>query len=230
MLLDLEFIIKIAKEKTEELKTIPENPLHDPSIIWLQNDPQDKKANELMSKYKVIASQISSQTTLEQQKIIIRKIMYSHDWRAMQLMFIISSNEEPFRFMFDREDAPTFSRERISSEMFEKYYNWCVLHNPTIKNIGLSLDKSFENSAIIAEEYSLPTLISILLSECSTNIGDGVAIDKLRILKKNFGKEIITFMKKLNNDGTCDPGSFSILEKIEKALNSKMEKDFYEGK
>ena len=230
MLLDLEFIIKIAKEKTEELKTIPENPLHDPSIIWLQNDPQDKKANELMSKYKVIASQISSQTTLEQQKIIIRKIMYSHDWRAMQLMFIISSNEEPFRFMFDREDAPTFSRERISSEMFEKYYNWCVLHNPTIKNIGLSLDKSFENSAIIVQEYSLPTLISILLSECSTNIGDGVAIDKIRILKKNFGKEIITFMKKLNNDGTCDPGSFSILEKIEKALNSKMEKDFYEGK
>ena len=156
--------------------------------------------------------------------------MYSHDWRAMQLMFIISSNEEPFRFMFDREDAPTFSGERISSEMFEKYYNWCVLHNPTIKNIGLSLDKSFENSAIIVQEYSLPTLISILLSECSTNIGDGVAIDKLRILKKNFGKEIITFMKKLNNDGTCDPGSFSILEKIEKALNSKMEKDFYEGK
>ena len=230
MLLDLEFIIKIAKEKTEELKTIPENPLHDPSIIWLQNDSQDKKANELMSKYKVIASQISSQTTLEQQKIIIRKIMYSHDWRAMQLMFIISSNEEPFRFMFDREDAPTFSGERISSEMFEKYYNWCVLHNPTIKNIGLSLDKSFENSAIIVQEYSLPTLISILLSECSTNIGDGVAIDKIRILKKNFGKEIITFMKKLNNDGTCDPGSFSILEKIEKALNSKMEKDFYEGK
>ena len=230
MLLDLEFIIKIAKEKTEELKTIPENPLHDPSIIWLQTDPQDKKANELMSRYKVIASQISSQTTLEQQKIIIRKIMYSHDWRAMQLMFIISSNEEPFRFMFDREDAPTFSGERFSSEMFEKYYNWCVLHNPTIKNIGLSLDKSFENSAIIVQEYSLPTLISILLSECSTNIGDGVAIDKLRILKKNFGKEIITFMKKLNNDGTCDPGSFSILEKIEKALNSKMEKDFYEGK
>ena len=188
MLLDLEFIIKIAKEKTEELKTIPENPLHDPSIIWLQNDPQDKKANELMSKYKVIASQISSQTTLEQQKIIIRKIMYSHDWRALQLMFIFISNEEPFRFMLDSEDAPTFSGEKISSEMLEKYYKWCVLHNPTIKNIGLSLDKSFENSAIIVQEYSLPTLISILLSECSTNIGDGVAIDKLRILKKNFGK------------------------------------------
>ena len=49
-------------------------------------------------------------------------------------------------------------------------------------------------------------------------------------LKKYFLKEIITFMKKLNNDGTCDPGSFSIFEKIEKALNSKMEKDFCEGK
>ena len=133
--------------------------------------------------------------------------------------------------MFDREDAPTFYGERISSEMFEKYYNWCVLHNPTIKNIGLSLDKSFENSAIIVQEYSLPTLISILLSECSTNIGDGVAIDKLRILKKNFGKEIITFMKKLNNDGICDdPRLFSIFEKAEKAANSKMEEDFLEGK
>ena len=73
MLLDLEFIIKIAKEKIEKLKTIPKNPLNDPSLTWFQNDPQHKKANELMSRYKVIASQISSQTTLEQQKIIIRK-------------------------------------------------------------------------------------------------------------------------------------------------------------
>ena len=187
-MLDLKFIIKIAEEKIEKMKALQEDELIDPAYSWFQNDPENKKANALMDIYKIVASQISSQTTLEQQKIIIRKIMYSHDWRAMQLMFIISSNEEPFRFMFDREDAPTFSGERISSEMFEKYYNWCVLHNPTIKNIGLSLDKSFENSAIIVQEYSLPTLISILLSECSTNIGDGVAIDKLRILKKNLKK------------------------------------------
>ena len=156
--------------------------------------------------------------------------MYSNDWRAVQLMFIISSNEEPFRFMLDSEDAPTFSGERISSEMFEKYYKWCVLHNPTTKNIGFSLDKSFENSAIIAEKYSLPTLVSTLLFGPALNIGDGGLWDKIHVLKKYFVKEIITFMKKLNNDGICDPKSFSILEKIEKALNSKIEKDFCEGK
>ena len=231
MLLDLEFIIKIAKEKIEKLKTFPKNPLNDPSLTWFQNDPQDKKENELMSRYKVIASQISSQTTLEHQKIIIRKNLYHYNWRAIQLMFICSSNEEPFRFILDNKDAPTFAGERISSEMLEKYYKWCVLHNPTTKDLSFNLEKSFANSAVIAQEYSFPTLVSTLLFEPALNIGDRGAWDKLLVLKKYFVKEIVTFMKKLNNDGICDdPRLFSIFEKAEKAANSKMEEDFLEGK
>ena len=230
MLLDLEFIIKIAKEKIEKLKKLPEDHLIDPSLNWIQNDPGNQKANALMDIYKIAASQISSQTTLEQQKTIIRKIDYAHTWKAIQLMFILSFPEEPFGFLYTDKNYSKMMKEKFSNETMEKYYKWCTLHNPTTKNLGFSLDKSFENSGLIAKEYSLSTLISNLLNECAINIGDGVARDKLEILKKYFLKEIITFIKKLNNDGTCDPKSFSILEKIEKAANSKMEQDFIEGK
>ena len=231
MLLDLEFIIKIAKEKIEKMKALQEDELIDPAYSWFQNDPENKKANALMDIYKIAASQISSQTTLEHQKIIIRKNLYHYNWRAIQLMFICSSNEEPFRFILDNKEAPTFAGERISSEMFEKYYKWCVLHNPTTKDLSFNLEKSFANSAVIAQEYSFPTLVSTLLFEPALNIGDRGAWDKLLVLKKYFVKEIVTFMKKLNNDGICDdPRLFSIFEKAEKAANSKMEEDFLEGK
>ena len=230
MLLDLEFIIKIAKEKIEKMKALQEDELIDPAYSWFQNDPENKKANALMDIYKIVASQISSQTTSEHQKIIIRKNLYHYNWRAIQLMFILSFPEEPFGFLYTDKNYSKMMKEDISNETMEKYYKWCTLHNPTTKNLGFSLDKSFVNSAIIAEKYSLPTLISALLFEPLINIGDRGAWDQMYELKKYFLKEIITFMKKLNNDGTCDPGSFSILEKIEKALNSKMEKDFCEGK
>ena len=115
--------------------------------------------------------------------------------------------------------------------MLEKYYKWCVLHNPTTKGLSFNLEKSFANSAVIAQEYSFPTLVSTLLFEPALNIGDRGAWDKLLVLKKYFVKEIVTFMKKLNNDGICDdPRLFSIFEKAEKAANSKMEQDFLEGK
>ena len=68
MLLDLEFIIKIAEEKIEEIKALQENKIPDPAYKWFQNDPTNSKKNTLMDTYRIIANQISSQTTLEQQK------------------------------------------------------------------------------------------------------------------------------------------------------------------
>ncbi len=47
MLLDLEFIIKIAKEKIEKMKALQEDELIDPAYSWFQNDPENKKANAL---------------------------------------------------------------------------------------------------------------------------------------------------------------------------------------
>ena len=228
-MLDFEFIIKIAEEKIEKIKSDEDLIKLNIEHGWLQNDPNKSKQIELMDRYKPIAKQISMQNVLEDQKIITRKSIYYYSWRATELEFIVISGEEPFRFIYDDKNSPTSGK--ISSEMFEKYYKWCVLHNPTTKHLGFKLEKTFENNALVAQEYSLRSLISTLLYEVALNIGDGGAWEKIFVLKKYFVKEIINFMKKLNNDGVCnDPKLFSKFEKAEKLLNIIEENNFLAGK
>jgi len=202
----------------------------EPCFAWLQNDPNSKKRNELMERYSFIANNIVSQANIEQQKITLRKYIHLHTWRGVELFFILMIPEgTSFRFYYDAIGLK--AKEKISNQVSENYYRWCVLHNPITKHLGFTIEKSFENVALIAEEYSLNLLIANLLFEPAMNIGDGNVQEKLSKLKKFYFKELITFMKKLDNEGVCnDPKLFSKFEKGEKFLNMQAENDFLEGK
>lgn len=216
-MLDTSFILKIGKEKIQHYKninidTLPAE-LQDPFLHWVQNDPDKSKENYFLVDLKKVAEEICSKNTLMEQKKAIKTEILNFVLSSASLFFILLYPKED-----DHNNLRFFPFTNLSSGQLDNYLNFISTNDQYFKSKGITNEKTFQNSALIAQIYSISNLIYLTLEECALNIGINNIKTKVQLVRKNMANDISSAIQN-NLDGS---NAFNVL------LNSSVEKKFIE--
>ena len=185
-MLDSNFILKIGKEKIQHYKNIntvslPAE-LQDPYLYWVQNDPDKSKENCFLAELKKVAEEICSKNTLIEQKRAIKTAILNFVLSSASLFFILLYPKEE-----DHNNLRFFPFTNLNSSQLDNYLNFISSNDQYFKSKGITNEKTFQNSAVIAQVYSVSNLIYLTLEECALNIG----ISNIKEKNKAFVKIMV---------------------------------------
>jgi len=216
-MLDSNFILKIGKEKIQHYKNINMDSLpaelQDPYLYWVQNDPDKSKENYFLAELKKVAEEICSKNTLIEQKKAIKTAILNFVLSSASLFFILLYPKEE-----DHNNLRFFPFTNLNSSQLDNYLNFISSNDQYFKSKGITNEKTFQNSAVIAQVYSVSNLIYLTLEECALNIGISNIKTKVQSIRKNKANDISS-----NIQNNLDSSNmFNVIK------NSSAEKKFIE--
>lgn len=216
-MLDSNFILKIGKEKIQHYKNINIDSLpaelQDPYLHWVQNDPDKSKENYFLAELKKVAEEICSKNTLIEQKKAIKTAILNFVLSSASLFFILLYPKEE-----DHNNLRFFPFTNLNSSQLDNYLNFISSNDQYFKSKGITNEKTFQNSAVIAQVYSVSNLIYLTLEECALNIGISNIKTKVQSIRKNMANDISS-----NIQNNLDSSNmFNVIK------NSSAEKKFIE--
>lgn len=216
-MLDSNFILKIGKEKIQHYKNINIDSLpaelQDPYLHWVQNDPDKSKENYFLAELKKVAEEICSKNTLIEQKKGIKTAILNFVLSSASLFFILLYPKEE-----DHNNLRFFPFTNLNSSQLDNYLNFISSNDQYFKSKGITNEKTFQNSAVIAQVYSVSNLIYLTLEECALNIGISNIKTKVQSIRKNMANDISS-----NIQNNLDSSNmFNVIK------NSSAEKKFIE--
>ena len=216
-MLDSNFILKIGKEKIQHYKNINIDSLpaelQDPYLHWVQNDPDKSKENYFLAELKKVAEEICSKNTLIEQKKAIKTAILNFVLSSASLFFILLYPKEE-----DHNNLRFFPFTNLNSSQLDNYLNFISSNDQYFKSEGITNEKTFQNSDVIAQVYSVSNLIYLTLEECALNIGISNIKTKVQSIRKNMANDISS-----NIQNNLDSSNmFNVIK------NSSAEKKFIE--
>ena len=149
-MLDSNFILKIGKEKIQHYKNINMDSLpaelQDPYLHWVQNDPDKSKENYFLAELKKVAEEICSKNTLIEQKKAIKTAILNFVLSSASLFFILLYPKEE-----DHNNLRFFPFTNLNSSQLDNYLNFISSNDQYFKSKGITNEKTFQNSAVIAQ-------------------------------------------------------------------------------
>ena len=91
---------------------------------------------------------------------------------------------------------------------------------------GITNEKSFYNSALISQLYSINNYLYLIFEELLINLGENNIRNTTNTLRKNMTNEVVDFIKVLDENGNVDLTKVSTKYKVTAFLNKKFEDEF----
>ena len=219
-MLDKNFILKIAEEKIEKFKNLNleslDPQLSDPSYYWIQNDPTNEKKE-------IIFSELNRRIVLltkniKDQKLNAKKFLYTSVRNSAQLFFIIMY---PINNQFQY-----FPFSNLTTQQLDRFLLYLTRDEELLSKEGIKNEKSFNNSALISQLYSINNYLCLIFEELLLNLGEDNIKNKTNTLRKNMANEVVDFIKVLDENGNVDLTKVSAKYKVTAFLNKKFEDEF----
>ena len=219
-MLDKDFILKIADEIIKKFKNLNlENldpRLSDPSYYWIQNDPTNEKKE-------IIFSELNKRIVLltkniKDQKLNAKKVLYTSVRNSAQLFFVIMY---PINNQFQY-----FPFSNLTTQQLDRFLLYLTRDEELLSKEGITNEKSFYNSALISQLYSINNYLYLIFEELLINLGENNIRNTTNTLRKNMTNEVVDFIKVLDENGNVDLTKVSTKYKVTAFLNKKFEDEF----
>lgn len=219
-MLDKDFILKIADEIIKKFKNLNlENldpRLSDPSYYWIQNDPTNEKKEIIFSELNKRIILLTK--NIKDQKLNAKKVLYTSVRNSAQLFFVIMY---PINNQFQY-----FPFSNLTTQQLDRFLLYLTRDEELLSKEGITNEKSFYNSALISQLYSINNYLYLIFEELLINLGENNIRNKANTLRKNMTNEVVDFIKVLDENGNVDLTKVSTKYKVTAFLNKKFEDEF----
>jgi hypothetical protein len=183
----------------------------EPSIAWIQTDPEKLKAKGVIKDVKFLTNSILECEDINKQKKKIKEIIFNEELTASSLFPILLG-----------------SHKNINTKNLKNYTKWLVNRDPVVKKIGISEENNVLNVAIIIQQYSISKLISSVFQECLINIGVSKIRDRANALAIDTFQNILKIIPLISDDGVLDESKLSDEYKFFLQLKANVDNAFFE--
>ena len=215
-MLDKNFIIKIAQDHINKIKSIQTLDPRDIAGEWIrQNDMWDSE-NKFLSDLKKYTNELVEYDDPEIQFNKTKVAFMQLNLATHQLSSILMIPEEK-----NGQCDFILPNKVIPSNQLENLLKHYALYEQLLSKLGFGDDRSLTNALIVKEKYCTVMLSNQVIMECLFNIGvntnylEEFNCQNIQELAKKFGEnyfnEIKSFSSVLNNDGTINHEQWSKL-------------------
>jgi hypothetical protein len=183
----------------------------EPSIAWIQTDPEKLKAKGVIKDVKFLTNSILECEDINKQKKKIKEIIFNEELTASSLFPILLG-----------------PHKNINTKNLKNYTKWLVNRDPVVKKIGISEENNVLNVAIIIQQYSISKLISSVFQECLINIGVSKIRDRANALAIDTFQNILKIIPLISDDGVLDESKLSDEYKFFLQLKANVDNAFFE--
>jgi len=257
-MLDAAFIIKIATEKFTKFIDLNLNALdekfQDPSYGWVQNDPTGEKQSFLIQSLSNDTSQLIRCSTVAEQRLLIKKIIYQKILKVSHLVFILqlpvpknlefADFKDPHvhkkldeytktitpGFLLDVNDnnnyALRYLNQSFTRDQLDFFWEFIFKSENWLQDNGITLDKNLKNLSAVTQLYSISHLSCIIFEECALSLGIPNIKENVYRLRINTITELREFIKKIDSE-TQKLNKFTFKDRLRSLKNIQFEKDFF---
>lgn len=220
MMLDKDFILKIANEKIDKFKNLNLESLDlrtsDPSYNWIQNDPTNEKKEIILSELNKKIVLLTK--NIKDQKLYAKKLLYTFVRNSVQLFFII---------MYPiNNQLQYFPFTNLTTQQLDRFLLYLIRDEELLLKEGITSEKSFNNGSLISQLYSINNFLYLTFEELLFNLGENNIKNTTNSLRKNMTNEVVDFIKVLDENGNIDLTKISTKYKVTALLNKKFEDEF----
>ena len=229
-MLDEKFIIKICEETINRFKNLNlddvDPKLDDPMYSWIQNDPDKIKAKATIAKIKYYSSQIIKKSDLNEQKKLVKNIIFDEILTSASMYPILLY---PLNNFFQYNPIILSSEKlKISDNQIDNYLKYILINDPIAALSGINSDKNFLNAVKIAETYSISRLSLLIFEECCLNLGVSNIKDVVQKYRMIIMRDIFDLIPKISNNGQLDSSKIKSFKNIGSFFNNVYMVNFLE--
>ncbi len=207
-----EEIYKACKNTINEFKNVDiEAFKEEPSIAWIQTDPEKLKAKAIIKDVKFLTISILECENINKQKRRMKEIVFNEELIASSLYPILLGNST-----------------NINDKNLRNYTRWLINKDPLISRIGISEEKSLLNAAIIIQQHSISKILSSVFQKCLKNLGVSNIWDRANALFIDATQNILKIIPLISDDGVLDESKLSDEYKFFLHLKANIDNAFIE--
>jgi hypothetical protein len=208
-----EEIYEACKNTINKFKNVDNKELiaAEPSIAWIQTDPEKLKAKGAIKDVKFLTNSILKCENINKQKKKIKEIIFNEELTASSLFPILLGPHKD-----------------INDNNLKNYTKWLINRDPVIQKIGISEENNAYNAAIIVQQYSISKILSSVFQECLINIGVSKIRDRANALAIDNFQNVLKIIPLINDNGILDESKLSDEHKLFLQLKASVDNAFLE--